>query len=61
MNLDELKSKVAKYQDWLNGSNGLVNFSPTGPASMPMIHALVAALEEQSERIDQLEKRLAEK
>ena len=61
MNLDELKSKVANYQDWLNSSNGIARFSPSGPASMPMIHALVAALEEQSERIDQLEKRLADK
>lgn len=61
MKLEELKAKIDRYQEWLEGDNGaVVVFSDTGPASMPMIHHLFSALETQAKRIDELEQRLTQ-
>jgi hypothetical protein len=58
MTVEQLKERVEKYRAGLKQKEGLACvFSETGPASMGLIDALVAALEAQEARIQALENR----
>lgn len=57
MNTQDLKAKVEQYRTALKDKTGKACFfSESGPASMDLIDALVATLEDQQRRIEELEK-----
>lgn len=57
MNVEELKSKVEQYRSALKDKAGKACFfSESVPASMGLIDALVATLQDQQRRIEELEK-----
>jgi hypothetical protein len=60
MTLDELKAKVEDHRESLKGKSGhMVYFSETGPVGIGLIDAIVATMEAQQRRIEEIEKQIS--
>ena len=59
MTIEELKREVEAYREDLKAKPGhLVASSETGPVGISLIEAIVATLETQQQRIEELEKQI---